>query len=120
MKRTYFTLYTLINIKPTLNKNEASTKNFLTLLNGIGLHVQPLYDNEPIGKLNSLDKHKFGSEYTGRKKVYAFEFYVEGDRVVNVELANRAINNMPVLGKKYDSLITADVAIKNTYIKQVM
>lgn len=120
MKVHGFTLYTLVNITNTQKRADVTTKNFNTLINGISLSVQPTYENNPISKLEDLKNHQFGSKFNGRKKVWTFEFTVEGDKVINVDLAIRAINNTPVIGKKIFAFITTDEIIKNTYIKQTL
>ncbi len=120
MKVHEFTLYTLVNITNTQKRTDVTTKNFNTLINGISLSVQPMYDSDPTSKVEDLKKHQFGSKFTGRKKVWTFKFKVEGDKVINVDLAYRAISNTPVIGKKIDMLNTTDKIIKNTYIKQTL
>ena len=118
MKVHKFTLYTLVNITNTNNRIDITTKNFNTLINGISLNVQPHFDTYPTSKIDDLKKYNFGSSFSGRKKIWKFDFTVEGDKVINVDLACRAINNMPVIGKKLDLLVTDNISIKNTYIKQ--
>ena len=120
MKVHEFTLYTLVNITNTQKRIDVSTKNFNTLINGISLSVQPMYESNPTSKVEDLKDHKFGSKFNGRKKVWTFKFTVEGDKVINVDLAYRAISNTPVIGKKIDSFNTVDEIIKNTYIKQAL
>jgi len=120
MKVHEFTLYTLVNITNTQKRTDVTTKNFNTLINGISLSVQPMYDLDPTSKVEDLKNHNFGSKFTGRKKVWTFKFRVEGDRVINVDLAYRAISNTPVIGKKIDMINTTDDIIKNTYIKQTL
>ncbi len=120
MKVHEFTLYTLVNITNTQKRTDVTTKNFNTLINGISLSVQPMYDLDPTSKVEDLKHHNFGSKFTGRKKVWTFKFRVEGDRVINVDLAYRAISNTPVIGKKIDMINTTDDIIKNTYIKQTL
>lgn len=118
MKQYQFSLYTLVNITNTNKRTDITTKNFNTLINGISLNVQPQFEKYPTSKVDDLKKYNFGDSFTGRKKVWKFDFTVEGDKVINVDLACRAINNMPVIGKKIDLIVTDNVAIKNTYIKQ--
>lgn len=118
MKVHEFTLYTLVNITNTSKRTDITTKNFNTLINGISLSVQPMFEDQPTSKIEDLKNHQFGSKFTGKKKVWTFKFTVEGDKVINVDLAYRAITNTPVIGKKINSINTTDEIIKNTYIKQ--
>ena len=120
MKVHEFTLYTLVNITNTKKRTDVTTKNFNTLINGISLSVQPMFDLDPTSKIEDLKNHKFGTKFTGRKKVWTFKFTVEGDKVINVDLAYRAISNTPAIGKKIDTFNTMDKIIKNTYIKQTL
>lgn len=96
MKR--FLLYTLVDITETkiyrhqetepLAKNQQ--QNFLTLLQTIGLRVNPTYTQSPAVEKTNLDRWHFGSEYKGRHSIWAFEFSIEYEGGLTDEQGNEA------------------------------
>jgi hypothetical protein len=83
MKR--FIMHTLVDITETkiyrhqdadpMAKNQQ--QNFITLLQTIGLRVNPSYTNSPTTEEVDLRSWSFGSKYIGRHRMWTFEFTIE-------------------------------------------
>jgi hypothetical protein len=82
-----FTLHTLIDITETkmfkhqngsdMAKNQQ--QNFITLLQTIGLRVNPSFVRSPVCEEHNLKTWHFGSEYKGNHRVWTFDFEIEYD-----------------------------------------
>jgi len=83
MKR--FLVHTLIDITETKVYRHQDTnpmaksqqQNFLTLLQTIGLRVNPAYTQSPVCEETDLTQWNFGSAYTNVQNVWTFEFSIE-------------------------------------------
>lgn len=83
MKR--FRVLTLVDITETRqNRKEANKdfeyqqqQNFVTLLQAIGMRVNPLYQNSPKMTTENLKAHNFGSAFTGSHTVWSWDFMIE-------------------------------------------
>lgn len=82
-----FTVHTLLDITETrqfkhMPGNELAKlqqQNFSTLLQTIGLRVNPLYERAPkVEEVNLKDYH-FGSNFKGVHKMWTFTFAIEYD-----------------------------------------
>jgi hypothetical protein len=96
MKR--FIVHTLVDITETRVYRHQDTnplaksqqQNFLTLLQTIGLRVNPAYTQSPICEETSLKQHSFGSDYTGNHNLWTFEFTIEYEDGFTDEQGNEA------------------------------
>jgi hypothetical protein len=80
-----FTIQTLIDITETRQYRHTDgdsvaklqQQNFSTLMQTIGMRVNPLYESAP--RVNTLDVKDlyFGSKFSGSHKVWIFEFGIE-------------------------------------------
>ena len=83
MKR--FLVHTLIDITETkiyrhqesIPLAKSQQQNFLTLLQTIGLRVNPSYTRSPQAEESNLKNWTFGSEYKGTHNIWTFEFSIE-------------------------------------------
>lgn len=83
MKR--FLVHTLVDITETKVYRHQDTnpmaksqqQNFLTLLQTIGLRVNPAYTHSPVCEETDVSQYSFGSAYTGSHNVWTFEFSIE-------------------------------------------
>ena len=109
MKR--FLVQTLVDITETKVYRHQDTnpmaksqqQNFLTLLQTIGLRVNPAYTQSPICEEIDLADYNFGSAYTGAHNLWSFEFTIEYADGFTDELGNEAgllikdLNFVPVI-----------------------
>lgn len=82
-----FTIHTLLDItetrqfkhQPGNDLAKLQQQNFSTLLQTIGLRVNPLYERAPkVEEVNLKDYH-FGSKFKGSHKMWTFSFAIEYD-----------------------------------------
>ena len=82
-----FTIHTLVDVTETkmfkhqngsdLSKNQQ--QNFITMLQTIGLRVNPSFVRGPVSEEVDLKDWHFGSEYKGVQRVWTFDFEIEYD-----------------------------------------
>jgi len=78
-----FTVITLIDITETKQYRKEpgreleiqQQQNFLTLMQTIGMRVNPSYPRSPVIDLNFKQQHVFGSKISMPQKVWKFDFY---------------------------------------------
>lgn len=97
-----FTAKTLVDITETGARKGTSEpklvnqhQNFLTVLQTIGLRVNINVDNSPQCKQESA--RDFGSLYTGKQNVWTFEFEVEYQDALSVEMLKNDFDLVPVI-----------------------
>lgn len=96
MKR--FFIHTLVDITETKvyrhQESEPLAKsqqqNFNTLMQTIGLRVNPSYDKRPTIKEENLENWNFGVEYKGKHRIWNFEFAIEYEQGLTDEQGNEA------------------------------
>lgn len=85
-------------------------QNFLTLLQTIGMRVNPTYDRPPRSEIIDLSEPRFGSELTGKQKIWIFEFYFDYEGGLTNEAGNRCgllvedLHLVPVIDKLSESI----------------
>lgn len=109
-----FELYTLVDITRTnARKGDdpveyKQQQNYLTVLNTIGLRVNPTVEKYPI----ITDKHpKFGSRYKGKHTVWNLSFDIEYEDATSVELLKEDFNLVPFIdisSKFQDAVFVTD------------
>jgi len=85
MKR--YKILTLVDITETRqNRKEVDKElayqqqqNFVTLLQSIGMRVNPLYNNSPAVSSVDMKAQTFGTAFKGIHKVWTWDFYIEFD-----------------------------------------
>jgi len=91
------TIVTLIDITETKQYRRESNRelevkqqqNFLTLLQTIGMRVNPTYDKSPHSEISDGTIYKFGTEIVGLQKIWIFEFYFDYEGGFTDNLGNR-------------------------------
>lgn len=78
-----FKIYTLVDITETNERRNSNKKefcqqqNFQTILQTVGLRVNPFYDSPPVVEERTLQGLGFGSKFKGKHNVWSFEFEIE-------------------------------------------
>lgn len=96
MKR--FLLHTLVDITETKIYRHQETEpmaksqqqNFIIMLQTIGLRVNPMYSRSPDIEEADLKDYVFGSAYTGRHRIWSFEFNIEYEGGLTDDTGNEA------------------------------
>lgn len=86
-----FTIHTLIDVTETKAfKHQDGTdiaklqqQNFMTLLQTIGLRVNPMFNKGPSVEEVNLKDWEFGSNYKGHHRLWTFNFDIEYDGAFN-------------------------------------
>jgi len=85
MQRIKITTLVDITCSNVKRQNEGTTleanqyRNWTTLLQSIGLRALISYDRNPIVEERQIKDYNFGSEYTGKRRVWTLEFTTERD-----------------------------------------
>jgi hypothetical protein len=83
MKR--YTVVTLVDITETRqyrkednnNISHKQQQNFVTLLQSVGMRVNPLYETSPKQELIDIASYNFGTEFRGKHNVWSWTFAIE-------------------------------------------
>jgi hypothetical protein len=83
MKR--YTVVTLVDITETRqyrkednnNISHKQQQNFVTLLQSVGMRVNPLYETSPKQELIDIASYNFGTEFRGKHNVWLWTFAIE-------------------------------------------
>ena len=113
-----FTLYTIVDITETGARRGDQPKllrqqqNFLTVLQTIGLRVNPTYIGPPeiIKKPRNI---KFGKNYKKISKVWRWSFDIEYDDAINTEMLENDFNMIPFI-TKLDETVDFEIAAFDT------
>lgn len=96
-----FTIKTLFDITETrARKGDDSFKvrqqqNYLTILNTIGLRVNPTYVATPV-KTNEVIKG-FGTDYKGKQNVWTYTFDVDYESALDLETLVSDFDLIPII-----------------------
>lgn len=99
-----FRLETLIDITETnARRNDGDRvayhqeSNFQTVLQTIGLRVNFDYDKSPQNAEIAVGKIGFGDKYKGKQQLWTFEFDVEYEGALTVEMLNKDFELIPIV-----------------------
>jgi hypothetical protein len=98
-----FSLYTLVDITETGARKGDDPKplrqqqNFLTVLQTIGLRVNPTYIKPPVCKDEIPSKIGLGSSFKQKEKVWEFVFDIEYENALDLETLVNDFNLIPVI-----------------------
>lgn len=98
-----FNLYTLVDITETRARKGEEPKlmrqqqNFLTVLQTIGLRVNPSYIESPKIIKETPNKLGLGSTYKTKQNVWEFSFDIEYEGALSVEMLTNDFNLIPVI-----------------------
>jgi len=98
-----FELYTLVDITETRARRGEDPKlmrqqqNFLTVLQTIGLRVNPTYIKAPNVEKIVPSEVGLDNSYKNKQKVWNFIFDIEYEDALNVEMLTNDFNLVPVI-----------------------
>jgi hypothetical protein len=125
-----FTLYTLVDITETgARRGEdplqfRQQQNFLTVLQTIGLRVNPTYINPPELITEAPNKFNLGSSYKNKQNIWKYTFDIEYESALDIETLENDFNLIPIItdlneSVKFDNetFITKNPKINNIYFE---
>lgn len=99
-----FRLYTLVDITETNarrvssnNKEFQQQQNFLTVLQTIGLRVNPTYVSAPAVIKEIPNKLGLGKEYKTKQNVWEFIFDIDYESALDIETLDNDFNLIPFI-----------------------
>jgi hypothetical protein len=99
-----FRIETLIDITETQAKRSEGDQfayrqesNFQTVLQTIGLRVNLLYEKSPEIKELALGKMGFGDKYKGKQKFWTFDFVVEHEHALTLDMLATDFDLIPII-----------------------
>ena len=98
-----FTLYTLVDITETGARRGEDPKlfkqqqNFLTVLQTIGLRVNPTYISAPECKRDLPSKYGFGKDYKNKQNIWEYTFDIEYEDAIDIETLHRDFDLIPII-----------------------
>ena len=99
-----FRIQTLIDITETGIRRQDSDKfaykqetNFQTLLQTIGIRTNLLYSNSPSFEEITIGKLSFGDKYKGKQMLWTFEFDIEYEDALTIDMLNEDFDLIPII-----------------------
>ena len=99
-----FRLQTLIDITETGVQRQGNDKfaykqqaNFQTVLQTIGLRVNLEYENSSSFEEIAIGKMSFGDKYKGKQMLWTFEFDVEYEDALTLDMLNEDFDLIPII-----------------------
>ena len=98
-----FRLYTLVDITETGARRGDDPKaarqqqNFLTVLQTIGLRVNPTYTRSPQTLEDTPVRLGLGKNYKNKQRVWQFDFEIEFEGALDLDILNSDFNLIPVI-----------------------
>jgi hypothetical protein len=82
------------------NHRRDQQRNWETMIQLLGLRAQPMYLTDPvILEDQDLDQYRFGPEFSGRHRIWRFEFASEHTQVYgeNLQALLHDVHNVPIM-----------------------
>jgi hypothetical protein len=98
-----FKLYTLVDITETRARRGDDPKaarqqqNFLTVLQTIGLRVNPTYTRSPQIIEDTPARLGLGKDYKNKQRIWQFDFEIEYEAALDIDILNSDFNLIPVI-----------------------
>lgn len=99
-----FRIETLIDITETKARRSDGDReaykqesNFQTVLQTIGLRVNFDYDKSPQNEEIAVGKMQFGDKYKGKQQLWTFEFEVEYEGALTLEMLDKDFDLIPIV-----------------------
>ena len=98
-----FRLYTLVDITETRARRGDDPKaarqqqNFLTVLQTIGLRVNPTYNKSPQITEDTPAKLGLGKNYKNKQRVWQFDFEIEYEAALDLDILNSDFDLIPII-----------------------
>ena len=99
-----FRIQTLIDITETKARRQSEDKfaykqeaNFQTVLQTIGMRVNIEYENSPTFEEITASKNPFDDKYKGKQMLWTFEFDVEYEDALTLEMLKGDFDLIPII-----------------------
>ncbi len=111
-----FQLLTLVDITRTNARRgddpylQKQQQNYLTALQTISLRANPVINFAPVCEEKSLKNLGFGSNYTGKQRVWRLNFAFESEEQHNIEYLLNDFNYVPIIDNLNETAQFKDAA----------
>jgi hypothetical protein len=98
-----FRLYTLVDITETRARKGDDTKplrqqqNFLTIIQTIGMRVNPAYIEPPVLCSDSTKKYGLGTSFKNKQTIWKFTFDIEYEDALSVDTLINDFDLVPII-----------------------
>lgn len=98
-----FRLYTLVDITETRARKGDDPRrikqqqNFLTIIQTIGMRVNPAYDEPPVLCSDTTKKYGLGTKYKDKQNIWKFTFDIEYEGALDVETLVNDFELVPII-----------------------
>src|SRR6056300_1337710 len=106
-----FRLQTLVDITETHARRQSNDKfaykqeaNFQTVLQTVGLRVNIEYDNSPRFEEITVTKILFDDKYKGKQMLWTFEFDVEYEDALTLEMLKGDFDLIPIITRLNETI----------------
>ena len=99
-----FCIQTPVDITETRARRQDENKfaykqeaNFQTVLQTIGMRTNLSYDKSPVFENTTIGKMGFSDKYKGKQQLWTFEFEVESEGALTLEMLNEDFDLIPII-----------------------
>ena len=98
-----FTIHTLVDITETGSrrgedpKQHRQQQNFLTVMQTIGLRVNPTYITSPEIVEDIPSKYNLGTKYKNKQNIWQYEFDIEYTDALDIDTLKNDFNLIPII-----------------------
>ena len=99
-----FCIQTLVDITETRARRQDEDKfaykqeaNFQTVLQTIGMRTNLSYNKSPVFDNTTIGKMSFCDKYKGKQQLWTFEFEVESEGALTLEMLNEDFDLIPII-----------------------
>lgn len=99
-----FKIQTLVDVTHTDARRQETDKtayrqeaNFQTVLQTVGLRANLEFEKSPVSEEIALAKIGFGDKYKGKQRVWTFEFQIEFEEAVTLDMLATDFNLIPFI-----------------------
>ena len=123
-----FKLHTLVDITETNSrrgedpKQHRQQQNFLTVMQTIGLRVNPTYITSPEIVEDIPSKYNLGTKYKNKQNIWQYKFDIEYEGALDIETLKNDFNLIPIItgldetvSFENDVFITKNPSINNIF-----
>lgn len=123
-----FTIHTLVDITETgMRRGEDPTQyrqqqNFLTVMQTIGLRVNPTYITSPEIVEDIPSKYNLGTKYKNKQNIWQYKFDIEYTDALDIDTLKNDFNLIPIItgldetvSFENDVFITKNPSINNIF-----
>ena len=98
-----FRLYTLVDITETHARRGEDPKqfrqqqNFLTVMQTIGLRVNPTYVSAPTVVKDSPSKYNLGTKFKNKQNIWKYAFDIDYEGALDIDTLNNDFDLIPII-----------------------